>query len=195
MDVVQPSECVLEVLNLCNVALNNRSAGRIMTDAALPTFIAESRELLREMEAALLECEQGESGAEAVNSIFRAAHTIKDSSGLFGLDGIVAFTHVVESVLDRVRANSLQMDRTLGPPSCSNAATISNIWWTQSPTARLTTCSSLTKGEGLLAEAECSCRRTGLGACSRLRSSCGRAGYGHRCAVADHRAISYRGPA
>ncbi len=84
-----------------------------MTDAALPTFIAESRELLREMEAALLECEQGETGAEAVNSIFRAAHTIKGSSGLFGLDGIVAFTHVVESVLDRVRANTLQMDRTL----------------------------------------------------------------------------------
>lgn len=84
-----------------------------MTDAALPTFIAESRELLREMEAALLECEQGETGAEAVNSIFRAAHTIKGSSGLFGLDGIVAFTHVVESVLDRVRANTLQMDRPL----------------------------------------------------------------------------------
>nr|WP_298721787.1 chemotaxis protein CheA [uncultured Steroidobacter sp.] len=84
-----------------------------MTDAALPTFIAESRELLREMEAALLECEQGETGSEAVNSIFRAAHTIKGSSGLFGLDGIVAFTHVVESVLDRVRANTLQMDRTL----------------------------------------------------------------------------------
>lgn len=84
-----------------------------MTDAALPTFIAESRELLREMEAGLLECEQGETSAEAVNSIFRAAHTIKGSSGLFGLDGIVAFTHVVESVLDRVRANTLQMDRTL----------------------------------------------------------------------------------
>src|ERR1043165_8190520 len=84
-----------------------------MTDSALPTFIAESRELLREMEAALLECEQGETGAEAVNSIFRASHTIKGSSGLFGLDGIVAFTHVVESVLDRVRANTLQMDRTL----------------------------------------------------------------------------------
>jgi two-component system chemotaxis sensor kinase CheA len=84
-----------------------------MTDSALPTFIAESRELLREMEAGLLECEQGESGAEAVNSIFRAAHTIKGSSGLFGLDGIVAFTHVVESVLDRVRANTLQIDRTL----------------------------------------------------------------------------------
>ena len=82
-------------------------------DSALPTFIAESRELLREMEGALLECEQGEGGSEAVNAIFRAAHTIKGSSGLFGLDVIVAFTHVVESVLDRVRANTLQMDKEL----------------------------------------------------------------------------------
>jgi two-component system chemotaxis sensor kinase CheA len=83
------------------------------TDSALPTFVAESRELLREMEAALLECEQGDAGTESINSIFRAAHTIKGSSGLFGLDHIVAFTHVVESVLDRVRANTLQMDRAL----------------------------------------------------------------------------------
>lgn len=82
-------------------------------DSALPTFIAESRELLREMEAGLLECEQGEAGAEAVNAIFRAAHTIKGSSGLFGLDAIVAFTHVVEGVLDRVRDNKLQLDREL----------------------------------------------------------------------------------
>ncbi|MBM0105655.1 chemotaxis protein CheA [Steroidobacter sp. S1-65] len=84
-----------------------------MTDTALPTFIAESRELLAEMEVALLECEQGNAGPEAVNAIFRAAHTIKGSSGLFGLDGIVAFTHVVESVLDRVRAAALPMDRAL----------------------------------------------------------------------------------
>ncbi len=83
------------------------------TDSALPTFIAECRELLREMETALLECEQGNADGEAVNAIFRAAHTIKGSSGLFGLDHIVAFTHVVESVLDRVRANSLQMEKQL----------------------------------------------------------------------------------
>ncbi|HEY0942024.1 MAG TPA: chemotaxis protein CheA [Steroidobacter sp.] len=83
------------------------------TDSALPTFVAESRELLRQMEAALLECEQGDADVEAVNAIFRAAHTIKGSSGLFGLDHIVAFTHVVESVLDRVRANTLQMDKEL----------------------------------------------------------------------------------
>jgi len=82
-------------------------------DSALPTFVSESRELLREMEAALLACEQGNSDSEAINAIFRAAHTIKGSSGLFGLEAIVAFTHVVESVLDRVRAQTLQLDREL----------------------------------------------------------------------------------
>jgi two-component system chemotaxis sensor kinase CheA len=76
-------------------------------DPALDTFLAESGELLGVMERVLLECEQGSSGEEAVNELFRAAHTIKGSAGLFGLESIVAFTHVVESVLDRARAGSL----------------------------------------------------------------------------------------
>jgi len=72
-------------------------------DAALQTFIAESRELLADMENALLNLAHTSDLAEAVNAIFRAAHTIKGSAGLFGLDHLVAFTHVVESVLDEVR--------------------------------------------------------------------------------------------
>jgi two-component system chemotaxis sensor kinase CheA len=75
-------------------------------DPALDTFLAESNELLSDMEATLLRCEQGAGDGEAINQLFRAAHTIKGSSGLFGLDTIVAFTHVVESVLDRVREES-----------------------------------------------------------------------------------------
>ncbi|AMN47965.1 chemotaxis protein CheA [Steroidobacter denitrificans] len=82
-------------------------------DSALPTFIAESRDLLREMEADLLACEHGEANAEIVNAIFRAAHTIKGSSGLFGLDPIVEFTHVVEGVLDRIRDRTLDLTREL----------------------------------------------------------------------------------
>ena len=76
-------------------------------DQALQTFIAESRELLEDMENALLAVEQAEEKTEMVNAIFRAAHTIKGSSGLFGLDHIVAFTHVVENVLDQVRGGKL----------------------------------------------------------------------------------------
>jgi two-component system, chemotaxis family, sensor kinase CheA len=78
-------------------------------DQALQTFIAESRELLGDMENALLAVEQAEQKDEMVNAIFRAAHTIKGSSGLFGLEHIVAFTHVVESVLDQVRGGKLRI--------------------------------------------------------------------------------------
>ena len=78
-------------------------------DDALQTFILESRELLEDMENALLAVEQAEQKDELINAIFRAAHTIKGSSGLFGLDHVVAFTHVVESVLDQVRAGKLSI--------------------------------------------------------------------------------------
>jgi two-component system chemotaxis sensor kinase CheA len=78
-------------------------------DDALETFIVEARELLENMETALLGVEQAEEKDEMINAIFRAAHTIKGSSGLFSLDHIVAFTHVVESVLDQVRAGKLKI--------------------------------------------------------------------------------------
>jgi two-component system chemotaxis sensor kinase CheA len=82
-------------------------------DDVLQTFIAESRELLEDMESALLALGTPGEHSEAVNAIFRAAHTIKGSSGLFGLDHIVAFTHVVESVLDDVRAQRIAIDESL----------------------------------------------------------------------------------
>ncbi|HUW26952.1 MAG TPA: chemotaxis protein CheA [Gallionella sp.] len=82
-------------------------------DEALQTFIAESRELLQDMEGALLRIEQSPESEELINAIFRAAHTIKGSAGLFGLDYIVAFTHVAESVLDRVRNSELRIEAGL----------------------------------------------------------------------------------
>ena len=83
-------------------------------DDALQTFIAESRELLEDMEAALLSLgRDGDDSDERINAIFRAAHTVKGSAGLFGLDHLVSFTHVVESVLDEVRGGNLAIDDTL----------------------------------------------------------------------------------
>lgn len=83
-------------------------------DQLLQTFIAESRELLDGMEAGLLAADE-ETGRnpEAINAIFRTAHTIKGSAGLFGLDHIVGFTHVAESVLDRVRDGRQCLDAEL----------------------------------------------------------------------------------
>jgi len=72
-------------------------------DQALQTYIEESRGLLEEMESILLRLETEPQDEDTVNAMFRAAHTIKGSAGLFGLDAIVSFTHVVENVLDKVR--------------------------------------------------------------------------------------------
>jgi two-component system, chemotaxis family, sensor kinase CheA len=74
-------------------------------DQVTQTFIAESRELLEQMESALLAVTR--DGLDAVNAIFRAAHTIKGSAGMFGLDPVVEFTHVAESVLDKVRDGAI----------------------------------------------------------------------------------------
>lgn len=82
-------------------------------DDALNTFVIECRELLEGMESALLQIEQAPGDADLINAIFRAAHTIKGTAGLFGLDYIVAFTHCAENVLDRVRNNELSIDGSL----------------------------------------------------------------------------------
>jgi two-component system chemotaxis sensor kinase CheA len=72
-------------------------------DAALETFYVEAQEHLESMEDMLLLIDEGDYDHEALNDIFRSAHTIKGSSGIFGLDHIVSFTHVVENILDRAR--------------------------------------------------------------------------------------------
>ena len=82
-------------------------------DEALQTFFAESADLLQQMEDSLLAVEQESDPNDLINAIFRSAHTIKGSAGLFGLDAVVSFTHVVESVLDRLRSGELEVSSTL----------------------------------------------------------------------------------
>lgn len=82
-------------------------------DDALPGFFAEAADLLTEMEAGLLECSQAAPGPETINLIFRSAHTIKGSAGLFGLEPIVRFVHVVETALDVMRQGKLAMNDEL----------------------------------------------------------------------------------
>jgi len=82
----------------------------VTMDHAQQTFVEESRDLLTHMEASLLRLETEPGDAETLAAMFRAAHTIKGSAGLFGFDAIVSFTHVAESVLDRVREGKLGLD-------------------------------------------------------------------------------------
>jgi len=65
-------------------------------------FFQESDEGLDAMEAGLLSLEDG-SDCEAINTIFRAAHSIKGGAGTFGFGEISKFTHAVETLLDQMR--------------------------------------------------------------------------------------------
>ncbi|MHB1654960.1 MAG: chemotaxis protein CheA [Burkholderiales bacterium] len=102
----------------------------INIDQARQTFIAEARELLEDMEKSLLRFESEPEDAETIGAIFRAAHTIKGSAGLFGLDPVVSFTHIVENVLDRVRDGAVPIEGDLVAvllESCDHMLLLVNI--------------------------------------------------------------------
>jgi len=67
----------------------------------IPTFLEESFEGLELMESSLLDLQQGD--VETINSIFRAAHSIKGGAGTFGFNHVTEFTHLVETLLDEMR--------------------------------------------------------------------------------------------
>lgn len=56
------------------------------------------------MESELLELSPENVDAETVNTIFRAAHSIKGGAGTFGFMQVSEFTHVLETLLDEIRA-------------------------------------------------------------------------------------------
>ena len=74
------------------------------------TFFEESREGLDAMEAGLLSLEQGNRDAEVINSIFRAAHSIKGGAATFGFESMAGLTHVLETLLDELRAGKREVE-------------------------------------------------------------------------------------
>ena len=66
-------------------------------------FFEESFEGLDAMENGLLNLEEGAADVEAINTIFRAAHSIKGGAGTFGFMAVSEFTHVMETLLDEMR--------------------------------------------------------------------------------------------
>ncbi len=66
-------------------------------------FFEESFEGLDIMESGLLNLDMGDVDAETINTIFRAAHSIKGGSGTFGFSAIADFTHAMETLLDEMR--------------------------------------------------------------------------------------------
>ena len=74
-------------------------------------FFEESFEGLQTMETCLLEIDCENLDLETINSIFRAAHSIKGSSSTFGFGEVAEFTHVLETLLDQVREGSRKLNQ------------------------------------------------------------------------------------
>ena len=79
----------------------------------LPAFVEEANEQVSAFEQLLLQLEDAPTDHELLDALFRCAHTVKGSAGLFGLDALVGFTHHVETVLDLLREGRLQLSPAL----------------------------------------------------------------------------------
>jgi two-component system chemotaxis sensor kinase CheA len=77
------------------------------------TFFEEAEELLVEMEQLLLEVDIESPDAEALNAIFRAAHSIKGGAATFGFTALTETTHIFENLLDRTRRRELALTRVI----------------------------------------------------------------------------------
>lgn len=75
------------------------------------TFLEESFEGLEVMESSLLNMDSGADDPDIINTIFRAAHSIKGGSATFGFNNIASFTHVMETLLDQMRSGERSVNQ------------------------------------------------------------------------------------
>ncbi len=72
-------------------------------------FFDEADELLAEMEKLLLALDVSDPDSEDLNAIFRAAHSIKGGAATFAFNDITEVTHILESLLDRIRKGEMAL--------------------------------------------------------------------------------------
>src|SRR5450631_2143189 len=77
------------------------------------SFREEAREILVDLEAALLEMNENRADLELVGRVFRGLHTIKGSGAMFGFEDLAAFTHNLENAFDEVRNGRLEVSSEL----------------------------------------------------------------------------------
>ncbi len=86
------------------------AAPEVMVDEEmLKEFITGAEELLEELDLNLLELEKDPENMEVVNAIFRAAHTLKGTAGMFGFENVVELTHKMENLFDEIRNGRLSV--------------------------------------------------------------------------------------
>ena len=74
------------------------------------SFFEDSRELLSQLESALLSLESNPQDKEIIEEIFRVMHTIKGAANMFGFEQIGQFTHDIETIYDAIRNHEIVLD-------------------------------------------------------------------------------------
>lgn len=82
-----------------------------ITQEDMKVFLDEAEEHLQALDEEVLQLERGGTSAEGLQRLFRAAHTIKGSSGMLGYQPMARVAHALESILDRLRKGTLAVDR------------------------------------------------------------------------------------
>ncbi len=86
----------------------------VIPDEELRTlFIESTMESIDHLNESLLKMEQGQGEIELIQEVFRMAHNIKGACGAVGLDDAYRFTHGMESVLDQVRSDAIDLNDSL----------------------------------------------------------------------------------
>lgn len=79
----------------------------------LKDFFSEAEQQVENLESNILVIENDPSNHEAIDEIFRAAHTLKGGSATVEMNELATFTHSVEDVLDELRSDRLKVDENV----------------------------------------------------------------------------------
>ena len=90
-------------------------------------FFEEAIEGIEVMEKELLNLQPDECDNDTINTIFRAAHSIKGSASTFGFEAIGKFTHSIETVLDKIRNDELKITQELTSALLSAVDCLNNM--------------------------------------------------------------------
>lgn len=107
---------VVEALQSGTATHGDKKAGRAEMseqDEILQVFFAEAEELIRLAEMSLMSLELAPESAADVEELFRSIHTLKSSAAMMGFTTISEYTHLLETLLDRLRSCKLTVTKHL----------------------------------------------------------------------------------
>src|SRR6478609_7416590 len=76
-------------------------------------FLSEARDLIQDLEVAVLELENNSADMDCIEKVFRVMHTFKGNSTMFGFDKIGDLTHHLETIYDLIRNEQREVDKKI----------------------------------------------------------------------------------